>query len=177
MYKMNPMTQLRYQAGDILVASDNELQVPTGYLGHSAIAIDDSRMVEAIIDYPYLRMAPIHDFTSSHRKIAVYRPKDPQMGRDAAQYALWYLGQSEANHEKGLMVPEFSFSQQIPLSDPWSSTYCSKLIWLAYYYGAGYMFPNDFFLFSPEDIDSVLSQDSHFQLLYKHPQFQFVVNS
>lgn len=174
---LDPYQQEGFQAGDILVACDNELNVPTGYLGHSALAINDQFMVEAVITYPYIQLMPIDTFLSVHPKHAVYRPADPRLGEAAARYAFWYYEQSEANRKQGLIIPPFSFSPNLPLSDPWISVYCSKLVWLSYYYGVGYLLKNDFFLFTPEDIEANLKNNPHFITVYKHPEFQFVVDT
>jgi len=169
--------QYGYKAGDILTACDNELNVPTGYLGHSAIVVDEERIVEAVITYPYVQVARIEDFLRVHPKHAHYRPIAPELGQAAAKYAIWYYQQSNHNKSMGVVVPPFSFSNQIPLQDPWTSIYCSKLVWLSYYYGAGYPFYNDYYLFTPEDLDTVLSKDPNFRLMYKHPEFLFLIDT
>ncbi|HZG56649.1 hypothetical protein [Paenibacillus sp.] len=171
------LTGIDYRAGDILTACDNELNVPTGYLGHSAIVVDEEHIVEAVITYPYVQVGRVADFLRVHPKHAQYRPVDPAWGQAAARYAVWYVQQSDRNKASGVNVPPFSFSDAIPLQDPWTSIYCSKLVWLCYYYGVGYPFYNDFYLFSPEDLDAVLSKDPNFRLVYKHPEFQFFVNT
>jgi len=168
---------MKYRAGDILTACDNELNVPTGYLGHSAIVVDETRIVEAVLTYPYIQMSTAASFEAVHPKHALYRPVSERMGEAAARFAVGYYEQSNAYKAAGMNIPPFSFSQQVPLQDPWASVYCSKLVWLSYYYGAGYEFFNDFFLFSPEDLDAVLSTDPNFRLLYKHPEFVFLLDS
>jgi len=174
---MRNVNEIGYRAGDILTACDNELHVPTGYLGHSAIVVDGEHVVEAVITFPYVQLGRIDDFLRVHPKHAWYRPVRSQLGSAAAAYAVQYLRESEANYGRGVLVPPFSFSPRIPLQDPWASIYCSKLVWLSYYYGGGYPFYNDFFLFTPEDLDTVLSRDPNFQLLYKHPEFHFVIDT
>lgn len=169
--------RIQYRAGDILTACDNELNVPTGYLGHAAMAVNEEYLIESVITYPYIQVAPISSHEQVHPKQAVYRPNSPELGQKAVDFAINYWRISNENKSKGINVPPFSFSPQIPLNDMWSSIYCSKLIWLSYYYGAGYAFYNDYFLFTPEDLDAVLSRDPNFTLLYKHPEFQFLVNT
>lgn len=78
---------------------------------------------------------------------------------------------------QGIICPPFSFNPAIPLWDLWTTVYCSKLIWLAYYYGAGMALPNDYFLFTPEDIDSNLSRANEFEVAYKHPEFEFLIDT
>ncbi|MGF7033296.1 uncharacterized protein YycO [Paenibacillus mucilaginosus] len=169
--------QIELQAGDILTACDNELMIPTGYLGHSAIAIGPQHLVEAVMNYPYIRVVPKKDFFEPHPTSAVYRPRDPEIGRKAAALAYAYYQQSERNRRSGIVRPPFSFSPQVPLQDPWTSVYCSKLVWISYYYGAGMALPNDHGLFTPEDIDTFLSRDPNFLCVYRHPGFHFFIDS
>ena len=169
--------RIHYQAGDILTACDNELNVPTGYMGHAAIAVNSEVLIEAVITYPYIQLAPISEFEQKHPKHAVYRPLSPELGKAAADYAVRYWQASNDYKSQGINIPPFSFSPLIPLNDPWSSVYCSKLVWLCYRHGAGYSFYNDFMLFTPEDLDAVLSRDPNFALIYKHPEFQFYLDT
>ncbi|HUC92322.1 MAG TPA: hypothetical protein VMS09_09865 [Paenibacillus sp.] len=169
--------RLELRAGDILTACDNELAVPDGYLGHSAIAVDGDYIVEAVISFPYVQLARTVQFFRAHPKCAVYRPVNPAMGLSAARYAYQYYSFCDYNYKMGLSYPPFSFSSRIPLNDPWTSIYCSKLIWNSYYYGAGYALKNDFGLFTPEDLDTFLTSDPHFVRLYRHPAFMFHVDT
>jgi hypothetical protein len=166
-----------FVAGDILVACDNELHVPTGYLGHSAMCISPEYIIESVLTFPYVQIVPIEDFLLPHPKYAHYRPKSPQLGQLATRFALEYWQICQQNYARGIIIPPFSFSPSIPLADPWRSIYCSKLIWLSYYYGAGYTFFNDHFLFTPEDLDYILQRDSNFELIYKHPGFVFFIDT
>ena len=163
--------------GDVLTACDNVMAVPTGFLGHSAIAVSPNEIVEAVVTFPYVQRAPAAEFFKQHPKHAHYRPIPDWLAAGSAQYAAAYHRACQANYAKGLITPPFSFSPAIPLEDPWSSIYCSKLVWLCYYYGAGYPLYNDYFLFTPEDLDSVLGSDPNFALIYKHPDFHFKVDT
>lgn len=163
--------------GDVLTACDNELMVPTGFLGHSAIAVGPDEIVEAVVTFPFVRRAPASDFFNHHPKHAHYRPVPDWMAAGAAKYARMYQQASQDNYTRGVIIPPFSFSAKTPLEDPWSAIYCSKLVWLCYYYGAGYPLYNDFFLFTPEDLDTVLGADPNFTRVYKHPEFHFVLNT
>ncbi|MFD2611854.1 hypothetical protein [Paenibacillus gansuensis] len=170
-------TSIGLLPGDILTACDNELNVPTGYLGHSAIAVDERHIVEAVISYPYIQLASKESFFSPHPLCAVYRPKDPSWGTAAARCAYDYFLKSREHLQKGTVLPPFSFDLNVALDDPWTSVYCSKLVWLSYHFGVGYTLPNDFGLFTPEDLDYNLSRDPNFILVYKHPGFQFLIDS
>lgn len=163
--------------GDILVACDNEIAVPTGYLGHSALVVNDKYIMEAVVVYPYIRVVPINNFLKNHPKHAIFRPVQPSVGNKVVQWALQYYKMCKRNWAQGIIKPPFSFSPQIPLNDPWSSIYCSKLIWLSYGYGAGIKIKNDHFLFSPEDLHTVLKNHPQFRMLYEHPNFVFHLDS
>lgn len=171
------MQERIFLPGDILVACDNELNVPTGYLGHAAMVVDRDHIIESVILFPYVRISTIASFLQVHPKHVHYRPNIDGMGQSAVNYALSYYQISSYNYARGMMVPPFSFSPSIPLEDQWRSIYCSKLIWLSYRHGANYSFYNDFFLFTPEDLDANLRFDPCFDLIYGHPEFMFYVNS
>ncbi|RFU70479.1 hypothetical protein D0469_05975 [Peribacillus saganii] len=166
-----------FKAGDILIACDNVNGFPPGYMGHSAIVVDDSHVVEAIIMRPFIKKDTIEQFIVAHPLYAHYRPKSEEMGTKAANFALSYLATYQDNAKNGKKNPVFSFTTKTPLEDLLESIYCSKLIWLSYYYGAHYKFYNDHFLFSPEDLETGLSQDENFTLIYKHHEFVFHLNS
>ncbi|MET3682841.1 hypothetical protein ABID56_000931 [Alkalibacillus flavidus] len=166
-----------FKPGDILVASDNYGDVyPPGYIGHSAIVIDDSHLIEAVTSYPQVRRAPIDNFLSIHTQVMHARPKDPRLGAAAADYAKEYLRAYTSNLNQDKAVPEFSFTTSVPLNDPNDAIYCSKLVWLSYYYGADVMFDNNFFLFAPVDLEANLENDDRFDVLYKHPEFDFKIS-
>lgn len=165
----------QYQAGDILVACDNRNGLPPGYMGHSAIVVDPSNLVEAVMEYPNIRKDTIEQLIRQHPLHAWFRPVSEEMGQKAAACALDYVRQYRRLQKQGLHQPVFSFSSA-PLDDPWNTIYCSKLVWLCYHYGAGHTFSNDFDLFSPEDLFQNLKSSSDFQLQWIHPAFRFYVD-
>lgn len=173
----NKKKKIHYKAGDILTACDNELNIPDGILGHSAIAINSKEMIEAVVSPPHLRVYKIQNFIKNHAKRAIYRPKNSAKGKAAAAFAIDYLHRRNQFLKQGIERPFFSFSPELPLNDPWSSIYCSKLVWLCYHYGAKYTLPNDYFLFTPEDLDTLLKKHSKFKKLYRHRKFNFSVDS
>lgn len=175
MIRMKRHTQ--YRPGDILTACDNELDVPDGLLGHSAIVIHPEYIIEAVIRKPHIQIARISTFLSHHPKHAHYRPKNKVWGEGAAAFAKAYLKRRRHNVRRGLNKPPFSFSPRKPLRDPFASVYCSKLVWLCYHYGARYTLRNDGFLFSPEDLDARLRKNKHFIKLYRHPKFKFYLDT
>lgn len=166
-----------FKPGDILVACDNFGDfLPPGYMGHAAIVINRSQIVEAVTSEPQVRKSSIQDFIMIHPRHIHLRCKDGKIGKEAAEYAKKYLEIFNENLEAGKYVPPFSFSTQIPLDDPWEGIYCSKLVWLCYYYGANMMFENDFYLFAPEDLATSLEVDDRFEVIYKHQDFKFHIN-
>ncbi len=162
-----------YRSGDILVACDNLNGLPFGYMGHSAIAVDDKMAVEAMIYQPIVRKIPIESFIKDHPNHAHFRPFSKEAGEKAADYALNYLKKFEENMKAGIGKPVFKFTLSTPLTDEWTYIYCSKLVWLAYYYGSNYEFINDHLWFAPEDLYSNLDKNPLFELVYIHPDFVF----
>lgn len=166
-----------FRPGDILVGCTNVNGFPPGYMGHSAIVVDPNHIVEAVVTFPTIRKVPISVFQSDHPIYAVIRPASKEIGEKAALSALDYLQKYQANVKSGNNMPPFSFVPGIPLEDPWQGVYCSKLVWLSYFYGAGLRFPNDFGLFSPEDLYTIVGQDKNFIVVFKHPEFRFLINT
>lgn len=168
--------EIVYRAGDILVGCDNLYGLSKGYMGHSAIVVDDKFVVEAVMTNPIVRMFPIESFTTDHPIYVHYRPTSKEMGERAAFYALSYLKKFEENKKAGIDKPIFRFTINTPLHDEWTYIYCSKLLWLSYYYGSKYEFTNDHLWFAPEDIFSNLKDSSDFELIYIHPDFKFHID-
>jgi len=171
------MQTREFRPGDILVACDNMNGLPPGYMGHAAIAVDASHLVEATTSMPQIRMDTIQQYLSSHPLHVQYRPVSAEQGKRAAKCAMDYVARYQQHLQQGLLKPEFSFFTQSPLDDPWEAIYCSKLVWLCYYYCGNHRFSNDFLLFTPEDLSTQLEQDRAFTLVYRHPQFGFKVDT
>lgn len=165
-----------FQEGDILVACDNVNGLPPGYMGHSSIVVDQNSIIEAVGTYPQIRKHSIAHFLFEHPIHAHYRCKNPDLGKRASQFAENFLQKYNENLQNGIKSPVFSFKTTVPLDDPWHSIYCSKLVWLSYYYGAGLHFANDYFVFAPEDLAKSLEKDPNFEVVYKHPQFGFKID-
>lgn len=162
-----------FQAGDILVASDNTNGLPPGYMGHSALVLDGNTIIEAVPSEPHVRLYPLQRFLTEHPRHVQYRPKDPLLGKKAKDYVYNYLLKYNKNMKNGVENPKFSFISNTPIEDEWGSIYCSKLVWLSYYYGAGLKMEHDFFIFAPQNLSSFLEKDPRFQLVYKHSDFKF----
>ncbi|WP_318505770.1 hypothetical protein [Bacillus sp. T3] len=161
------------KAGDILIACDNVNGLPYGYMGHGAMAINDTLAIESLPFDPIVRIITIESFKKDHPIHAQFRPVSEEMGQNAAKYALYYLDVYQKNKKKGINKPTFYFTLKTPLKDEWTYIYCTKLIWLSYYYGAGYEFKNDHLWFSPEDVYSNCIDNPDFKVIYIHPNFTF----
>ncbi|MEW9668432.1 hypothetical protein [Ammoniphilus sp. 3BR4] len=176
----NTQQRLRdFRAGDILVASDNENDDKTGYVGHSAIVINSHDLIESPGGHPAIRQESIQKFLKLHPAHAQYRPRSIELGEKAAAYARGYLAKYLENLKNGIQKPVFSYSYKavIGLDDPWGLIYCSKLVWLSYYYGADYKFKNDYLWFSPEDLYERLRKDENFIEIYRSPKLKFLLDT
>lgn len=171
------MKQREFRAGDILVASDNANGLPRGYMGHAAIVVEPNYLVEATTEMPEIRMDTVEQYLRQHPIHVQYRPISAEDGWRAAYCAKDYVARYQHFLQQGIRKPKFSFFSQSPLDDPWEAIYCSKLVWLCYYYGANYFFLNDFLLFTPEDLSTNLQLDNRFKLIYRHPQFGFLLDT
>ncbi|GAA0309644.1 hypothetical protein GGQ92_001286 [Gracilibacillus halotolerans] len=176
-WKSTKVRDTDFQPGDILVASDNLNTKYSGYMGHSAIVVNNHEMVESPGGDISIIKAPIEKFIRHHPLYAHYRPVNRDLGERAAQYALQYYEQYEKNKQNGENKPIFSFKLSQSLDDPWEYVYCSKLVWLAYHHGADYSFKNDFLLFSPEDLFTNLKDNDDFEEIYRHEDVHFKLNT
>ncbi|WP_222599377.1 C40 family peptidase [Aquibacillus kalidii] len=166
-----------FKAGDILVASDNVNEIMTGYMGHSAIVVDENNLIESPGGYPAIRKDSVQQFLEKHPQHAQFRPKSKEQGEAAASYAKEYLASYKKKVENGTKKPVFSFNLSQSLQDPWEYIYCSKLVWLAYYNGADYKFSNDHLWFSPEDLYSILKDNKDFEKVYEHKDVKFQLDT
>lgn len=170
--------QRTFQAGDILVASDNVKSELTGYMGHSALIVNENELIESPPgSEPAIVQEPIQQFIDKHPIHAQFRPKEEKLGTKAAQYAQEYIGgEYKENLKQGLTKPSFSFNLSQKLDDPWDKIYCSKLIWICYHFGADYTFENDHLWFSPEDLYHQLIENEEFEIVYQHEDVKFLID-
>lgn len=168
--------EVDYQAGDILVACDNLNGLPVGYMGHSGIVVNSESVIDSVMSSPIIRKIPVKDFINNHPNHAHFRPKSEQKGKRAAKYAIDYLEEFKKNKKQEINEPIFNFTITTPLTDEWTYIYCSKLVWLSYYYGADYEFYHDGLWFAPEDLYSELRKNDDFKLIYIHPDYKFNIN-
>ncbi len=177
-YYFNSVNRERkFKPGDILVASDNLNQLMTGYMGHSALVVDKEHLIESPGGHPAIRKDTIQQFLDKHPVHAQFRPRSTKKGKAAVQYAVDYLAKYNDNLEQGLKEPVFSMNLSQSLEEPWEYIYCSKLIWISYFHGAGYKLENDYLWYSPEDLYTNLVDNIDFELIYQHEDVKFVINT
>ncbi|MFC4320431.1 hypothetical protein [Litchfieldia salsa] len=164
--------EISYKPGDILVACDNVNGLPYGYMGHSVIAVDSTHGIEAIPIHPIIRKVSITSFKNDHPKHVVIRPNSSDVGKKAAEYAKKYL---DDYNKEGTKKPKFKFTLSEPLDEN-EFIYCSKLVWMAYYFGAGIEFKNDHLWFAPEDLYTKSLDHPDFEIVESHPDFAFKVD-
>ncbi|SHM70146.1 hypothetical protein [Gracilibacillus kekensis] len=165
-----------FQAGDILVASDNVKSELTGYMGHTALVINESELIESPGSEPAIVKEPIQQFMDKHPVHAQFRSVNDDIGKNAARYATDYFEKYQYNLKEGLSKPSFSFNLSQSLDDPWDKIYCSKLIWICYHFGANYTFENDHLWFSPEDLYHQLIENKDFEMIYQHEDVKFLID-
>ena len=166
-----------HQPGDVLVASDNVNEKLTGIFGHAAIVVGEDRLIETPGGEPAIVKDSISQFKRKHPKHAVFRPLSDQLAKDAAGYAENYYREYRKKWAAGDRRPVYSVTLTQDLTDPWEYIYCSKLVWLCYYYGAGYEIENDMLWLSPEDLYTQLSKSGDFQTIYENEGVNFIINS
>lgn len=169
----NNNRQRDFKPGDVLVASDNLNEAWTGYMGHSAIVVDENNLVEAPGGHPAIRKASIQQFLDKHPKHAQFRPKSKDLGESAASYAREYVASYQQKLADGNKKPVFSMKLTQSLKDPWEYIYCSKLVWLSYFHGADYELQNDYLWYSPEDLYKDLKGNDKFKKVYEHEEVDF----
>lgn len=170
------LREVDYRPGDILVASDNAFGIPQGYIGHASLVVDETSILESVNVTESIQVNDLASFFDSHEWYAHYRPKNEQMGRDVVEWGLSYYEKYQQNLEEGDNRPRFSFRPTKNMKELWDTIYCSKLVWLCYYYGADYEFNKRGLWFSPQNLNDELEADDNFMLVEKHPDHTFKIN-
>ncbi|WP_083607089.1 MULTISPECIES: YiiX/YebB-like N1pC/P60 family cysteine hydrolase [Paenibacillus] len=126
-------TNVAIQAGDILVTNSTGSS-GFGYTGHAGILIDNGTIV-SIEGYnkPLIRQ-PITDWYTKYANTKVLRyTSSPTKAQQAATWASNYQSLYKDQVHYGLINNIFDY---------YTETYCSKIVWDAYYYGASVSFGN-----------------------------------
>lgn len=123
-----PGSGLYVRAGDILVTNNTILN---GFTGHAAIVIGESHVAE-IRGYGHvLEKNTILKFFERNMEpgkgIKVIRYNDATKASQAAQWASRYVDNYSSTVTYELRSDLYNYTSQ---------TYCSKLVWNAFYYGA-----------------------------------------
>lgn len=159
--------KIKFRPGDVFISSDNQLQWMSGIIGHAGIVINDTYLIESRGGRPAIVKDVISRFELRHTDYAVFRPKNQAIGEAAAKYAEEYHKQYQKNIMEEIFEPEYSINPTQDLLDPWTFIYCSKLVWLAFYYGATYEIKHGQFWISPRNLYVELSESSDFEKIYE----------
>ena len=120
----NPSAYTSYsmEAGDVFITSST---VSSGFLGHAGISISSSSILHIAGpgEHPdtISKNSWLNKYDEGWNK--VYRHSDSSIAEDAAQWAEDTYKDSDA---------EYVITMDLESTD---ETYCSKLVWQAYYYG------------------------------------------
>ena len=123
-----PGSSVTVRPGDIMVSNSTS---SSGFTGHAGIVVDYSGSVVSIAGYgSYPAKYSLSTWFSRYPNEKVVRLSDASPGQAAATWASNYV----VNYSH---VP-YGISD---LALPYKTTYCSKLVWNAYYFGANYTLP------------------------------------
>ena len=120
----NPSAYTSYsmEAGDVFITSST---VSSGFLGHAGISISSSSILHIAGPGEHPDTLSKNEWLNKYNKgwSKVYRHSDSTIAEDAAQWAEDTYKDSDA---------EYVITMDLESTD---ETYCSKLVWQAYYYG------------------------------------------
>ncbi|MFE6799799.1 YiiX/YebB-like N1pC/P60 family cysteine hydrolase [Paenibacillus chitinolyticus] len=123
-------TNVSVTPGDILVTKD--FQIYNDFPGHSAIVVDSNTVVE-ILGYGYtMQKSNLQSWLNDYPNAKVVRLNDSAKAAKAAKWAVWY-------YENYASKVKYSIDSKIAAYDTY--TYCSKLVWDAYYFGGSISLP------------------------------------
>ncbi|HEU4964011.1 MAG TPA: YiiX/YebB-like N1pC/P60 family cysteine hydrolase [Bacilli bacterium] len=123
-----PGSSVSVRPGDILVTDSVS---SNGFTGHAGIVVDYSGNVVSIAGYGYYpKKTSISTWFGSYPDEKVVRLNDTASAQSAANWASSFV----INHSD---VP-YGMSD---IGDPYDETYCSKIVWDAYQFGANVTLP------------------------------------
>ncbi|WP_152559168.1 hypothetical protein [Tumebacillus flagellatus] len=123
-----PGTSITAKPGDILVTNSTS---SSGLTGHAGIVVDYSGNVVSIAGSGYHPTKySVSTWFSSYPHEKIVRHSNTSTAQSAANWASSFV----INYS----YLDYSLSD---LASPYKSTYCSKIVWDAYYYGANYTLP------------------------------------
>ncbi|WP_085505005.1 YiiX/YebB-like N1pC/P60 family cysteine hydrolase [Thalassobacillus devorans] len=118
-----PGTNVAILPGDLLFSPIGQSE--SKYVGHVGIVNHNREVIHSIPSG--LMKDTMHSYFHKFRSITIYSPKDPDVGRKAADYL-------ENLYEK---YPKANYRIRTPLGSTDHEQYCTKIVWQSYYYGAG----------------------------------------
>lgn len=110
--------------GDILVTTDT--QKNTGLTGHAGIVISTGKILQIAGPGKKIKVMTVAQWRSNYDKTNVYRVQTQSVAIEAARWA--------KNNYKDGSNPGYKVNTSLYSKSP---TYCSKIVWQAYYYGSG----------------------------------------
>lgn len=129
-----PGTSVAIKPGDVLITSDTSVSGLNGVGGHAGIVTDglEYATIEGEGDHPVLKSISSWFKSNPDTKVVRYTNLSDSSRLNAANWAFNYVQKYSTAY--------YDFS---PL-DYMFSTYCSKIVWDAYNYGANYDLPTSY---------------------------------
>lgn len=118
-----PRLQPEVQPGDLLFSPIGEKD--SFYIGHVGIVTEDMNVIHSIPKG--LKKDEVDHFFRKFKRLSLYRSKNEEAGAKAAAFAYRL-------YESNTKAPYRFFTK---LKETDGEQYCTKLVWQAYYYGAG----------------------------------------
>lgn len=126
------------KAGDILYTPStqckNDPNICKGISGHVGIVVSDAGAVIHTAGKGKLpTLIPLTTWYKSYAETTVVRPNNATRGKNAADWARNYYGTGGAGSKKTYAV---TINSDLSKTLSLNTTYCSLLVWQAYYFGA-----------------------------------------
>lgn len=141
-----PRQQPTVLPGDLLFSPLGERD--SFYIGHVGIVTEDGHVIHSIPKG--LKKDDVDRYFNKFKRLTLYRPKNEEAGRNAAAYA-------NRIYEANAQAPYRFFTT---LEDTDGEQYCTKLVWQAYYFGAGINLKN--YALTKKAIHPEFVKDTHF---------------
>ncbi|KHE67128.1 YiiX/YebB-like N1pC/P60 family cysteine hydrolase [Halobacillus sp. BBL2006] len=118
-----PGSSILIQPGDLLFSPIGKRE--SKFIGHVGIVNHQKEVVHSIP--AGLTKDNVFNYYQKFRSIKIYRPRSPEIGISAGDY-VQNLYNDYSNADYRIMPPLVTASHQ---------QYCTKIVWQAYYFGAG----------------------------------------
>ncbi|PAF35566.1 hypothetical protein CHH58_16040 [Terribacillus saccharophilus] len=110
--------------GDILITNDTQA---SGITGHAGIMVAPGKILEIRGKGHEVTITTLYQWRTRYNKTNVYRVSDYSVASAAAKWAR--ANYFDSNRNPGYQINTSLYSK--------SPTYCSKIVWQAFYYGTG----------------------------------------